>query len=364
MKQTVIRYMILFCVLVVITGCGDGGSLDGRGNSPPVIDHLIFPEKIDPGDSVELQVVARDIDGDVLHYVWEVEKGKLDSRTERIVTWTAPSDAKWVIVKVSVNDGVNRPAVKSRKIAINLENSQPIIVEIVVPESVHAGSSLQLDAKTDDADGDALTYDWEVDAGELSLKTAPSPIWTAPIDMGSMTVTLQISDGINEPTAKSISVRVIHSLIVAGEQAAGIKLGDPFAKVKALYGEPDHRDRIGGFDYFEIGFSGYVDGINLVRSLYISKPNKTKTADGIGVGSTLKRVEEEFGAAQEIKDGGESHWYWRKGIQFSYDARPRVKSIYIFKPRHFAAPAKFGDAERRKQMLMKNAALDRYRTTE
>lgn len=364
MKQTGIQLIMLFCVFLATIGCGNGEGLDGRKNSPPVIDHLVFPDMVNPGDSVELQVIARDIDGDVLNYVWEVEKGKLDTSTARIVKWTVPSDAKWAIVKVSVHDGVNKPTAKSRKIAINLENAKPVIVEIVVPESVHAGSSLELQAKTDDADGDKLAYNWEVEAGTLSSETAPAPTWTAPIEMGIITVTLKIGDGINEPVTESITVRVIHSLIVAGEQAAGIKLGDPFTKVKAFYGEPEERDRGGHFSYFEIGFSGYVDGIDHVESLFIRKPNKAKTTEGVGVGSTRKRVEEEFGLAEEIKEGGKDHWYWRKGIEFDYDARSRVESIYIFKPLQRAAPAKFGDAMQRERVLINKAALKRYLTKE
>ena len=51
---------------------------------------IILAEEISPGDSVELQVVAHDGDGDALIYVWEVDKGKLDSRTGRIVKWAVP----------------------------------------------------------------------------------------------------------------------------------------------------------------------------------------------------------------------------------------------------------------------------------
>ena len=367
MKQTVTRWILLFCLLMVIIGCGDGESLDGRVNSPPVIDYLIVPEMVNPGDSVELQVLARDIDGDILNYVWEVEKGKLDSRTERTVNWTVPSDAKWAIVKVSVNDGVNKPAVKSRKIPINLQNSAPVVTEIVIPESVHAGSSLQLQAKTDDADGDTLTYNWEVEAGLLSSETTHAPTWTVPIEMGSITVTLHISDGINEPAAKSITVRVIHSLIVEGKQAAGIKLGDSFVKVKAMYGKPSNRDE-SFFAYWEpdIGISGFVDGIDLVESLFIRKPNKAKTAGRIGVGSARERVEEEFGTAEEIKENGEAHWYWNEGIHFDYDGNSRVSKIHIFKPikRHGAAPQRFADVLILKQELVNLAALDKYYATE
>ena len=44
--------------------------------------------------------------------------------------------------------------------------------------------------------------------------------------MGVVNVRLTVDDGINEPTAKSVSVLVIHGLIVPGAEAAGIKLGD------------------------------------------------------------------------------------------------------------------------------------------
>ena len=73
--------VILWAALFAIIGCGN----DESRNSPPGIDHLIVPEKVSPGDSVELQVVAHDGDGDALIYVWDVENGKLDSRTGRVV---------------------------------------------------------------------------------------------------------------------------------------------------------------------------------------------------------------------------------------------------------------------------------------
>ena len=64
--------VILWVVLFAIIGCGN----DQIRNSPPVVDHLIIPDAVSPGDSVELQVVAHDADGDTLIYVWEVDKGE------------------------------------------------------------------------------------------------------------------------------------------------------------------------------------------------------------------------------------------------------------------------------------------------
>ena len=68
--------VILWAVLFIAIGCGD----DEIRNSPPVVDRLIIPEEIGPGDSVELQVIAHDVDGDTLIYSWKVKKGVLDSK--------------------------------------------------------------------------------------------------------------------------------------------------------------------------------------------------------------------------------------------------------------------------------------------
>lgn len=335
--------VILWVVLFLTTGCGD----DEYHNSSPVIDYLIIPDAVNPAAIVELQVVARDADGDALIYVWDVEKGKLDSRTGQIVKWTVPSDLKMAAVTVSVNDGVNEPVTKLTRVPITLQNSAPLIGEIRVPVRVHAISRIPLQAAVHDANGDTLTYNWIVKKGELDSETIPTPTWTAPIDTGLVTITLTVDDGVNEPVMESAVVQIIHALIVPGEEAAGIKLGDGFDRVRTLYGRPSKRNS----DFFaywdpDIGLSGVLDGIGLVENLSIREPNTAKTANGIGIGSTLKRVEEKFGGAEKIEEGGKVHWYWRKGIEFSYDADAKVTNISIFKPVG-AAPAGFNDALQR-----------------
>ena len=98
-----------------------------------------------------------------------------------------------------------------------------------------------------------------------------------------------------------------------------------------------------------------------LRPYLYSRPNKAKTIGGIGIGSTLKRVEEKFGGAEKIEDGGQTHWYWKKGIAFGYDAE--VESIFVFKPIG-AAPAGFDDALQREQALKHRAALKKIYSTE
>ena len=196
-------------------------------------------------------------------------------------------------------------------------------------------------------DRDTLTYSWEVKKGVLDSKTTPTPTWTAPIDTSLTTVTLTVDDGVNEPVTKSVVVQIVYALIIPGEEGAGIKLGDAFDRVKTLYGNPSKRNS----DFFaywnpDIGLSGFLDGIGLVESLSIRKPDTARTARGIGIGSTLKRVEEEFGDVEKVEEGGEVHWYWKKGIEFSYDADAKVRSISIFKPVG-AAPTGFADGLQR-----------------
>ena len=337
--------LIIYVSIFVFLGCGDSEPT----NSQPVIDRFLVPEQVDPGATVELQVIAHDADGDALTIVWEVEQGELTSSTERIVKWTAPSDIKTTLVKVHVSDGVTKSVIRSQKVSIKLDNAPPVIKEIMVPENVFGGDSLELSAEVDDADGDPLTYHWVVSKGELDSDTAEHPTWTTPIDEGTINISLTVNDGVNEPTIETIRVRVTHTLIVPGEGAAGIRLGDRFARIKDLYGAPEDRD--GGFlNYWAIGLTFNLAAADFVEHIWVRKPNTAKTAGGAGSGRN--RVIDEFGEAEEIKDGGTLHWYWKKGIQFRYANNARVESVMIFSPTRVGlAPAALQDFNHQKQEL-------------
>ena len=319
-------------LLVMLSGCGAKLASDNTENTRPIIREVVVPEQV----VFELKVVGYDEDGDKLNYSWEVDQGELDSRTKRRVKWRLPSDARSATFKVNASDGVNEPVTVTRTIKLNLKNVAPVIMQFVIPESVITGERIQLGADAIDLDGDSLAFNWSVEVGLLSSTTSETPTWTAPVDGALVPVELSVSDGVNEPTVKSTMIQVVDPpLIVAGEKAAGIRLGDPFDKVKALYGEPDD-DYVDSrfFTYQSMGVSGGVDGIDLVEGLWIGKPNKSKTAGGVGPGSEREQVEKEFGPAEEIKEDedGIAHWYWKKGILFDYDEDSRVESIHVFKP--------------------------------
>jgi hypothetical protein len=113
---------------MIILGCGE--------NTAPFIDDLMIPDEVKAGDSVQLEVVAHDLDGNTLTYTWEVDRGQLSSTTGRTVTWTAPNGVKSVTVTVLVSDGVNSPIVESRTITIVQVR---LIVKFNVPDSSIVG---------------------------------------------------------------------------------------------------------------------------------------------------------------------------------------------------------------------------------
>ncbi|MCG9126937.1 hypothetical protein JT359_04980 [Candidatus Poribacteria bacterium] len=236
-------------------------------------------------------------------------------------------------------------------------NSPPKVDAFIIPKEFSPEEILEFRILAYDDDGDPLSYEWSVSAGKLDETTGTKVKWTAPTDDETVTVTIYISDGIGKSTKRV--KRILNTAfiepppieiafdptpdpplisIVPGKGCFGIKLGDPYKKLLEVHGKPDNPpDKIGYFSYQEQkkGLSGFLDGIDLVEDLFLRHPNKAKTAGKNGIKSKLENVEKELGKAQEVDNnafGGIRHWYWRKGIEFTYDAENKVESIFVFKP--------------------------------
>ena len=87
-----------------------------------------------------------------------------------------------------------------------ITNSQPIIDSVIVPESVQAGERVQLEVIAHDADGDELSYSWEVSAGTVDAVG----VWSVPSDATGATVLVHVGDGVNSAvTSSPISVDIV-----------------------------------------------------------------------------------------------------------------------------------------------------------
>lgn len=266
-------------------------------------------------------------------------------------------------------------------------NSTPTVDSFIVPEEFSPGDVLEFKVIAHDDDGDTLSFTWEVD-GTILESTGTSAKWTAPDDVESVKVTVHISDGVGKSIkrVKTITNKQFTTpdpvdppdnaidvvpdppleLIVPGKGAYGVKLGIPFKQVEALHGKPDGPigvDRV--FTYWDPdkGFAGHVDGIGLVEDIFLSRPNRAKTAGGNGIGSTLDSVEREFGNAEEIDEdefGGIRHWFLKRGIEFTVDEDEKVLFIFVYKP-IAGAPAGVGIQDQQNPGAPKNAAMELLR---
>src|SRR5215203_2338404 len=89
---------------------------------------------------------------------------------------------------------VNRPpTVKAR--------CEPCIVEV--------GKSSTVTADANDPDGDALTYRWTTPTGRLANPGDRQTLWTAPMQEGSVPVTVTVDDGKSGTATDTVTIQVI-----------------------------------------------------------------------------------------------------------------------------------------------------------
>ena len=78
-KNAMFSMFIVIIGALFVAGCGDDDDDTEITNSQPIIDRVIVPESVKAGETVKLEVVAHDADGDELSYSWEVSAGTVDA---------------------------------------------------------------------------------------------------------------------------------------------------------------------------------------------------------------------------------------------------------------------------------------------
>jgi hypothetical protein len=190
-------------------------------NSPPEITSLTPRSRvIAPGDSVLVECVATDVDGDELTYEWASDRGATNGYAG-VVAWTAPMEEGLARVTVTVTDGGEVTATGSVAIAVK-RNTLPLVQGVTPAQPwVRPGEGVVVNCNAEDADGDTLTYTWSADCGQIS-GTGASVTWTAPDSEGECVVTVMVDDGYEGTATGSASIATsqFEPLLVTGMTVA------------------------------------------------------------------------------------------------------------------------------------------------
>lgn len=174
-------------------------------NAPPEITSLESRSRvIAPGDSVLVECIAFDADGDELAYEWSSDRGTINGHLG-VVAWTAPAQEGLARVSVVVSDGGEVTATQSTTIIV--KSNQPPIVKGVTSEIdwVRPGETVTVVCEAEDLDGDELTYVWSAECGEITGQSATAT-WTAPESEGECRITVVVDDGYDGRATASMGI--------------------------------------------------------------------------------------------------------------------------------------------------------------
>ena len=181
-------------------------------NSPPVITNII-PSKthVNFSDSVSVQVVAYDSDGDSLKFEWSSSCGYIYNIDQPTAKWIAPDTSSIANITVRVSDGQGGRAVDSTHIFVN--NQKPVISEFYVQKTnVLLGNSIKLFCDAYDPDGDDITITWSATGGSFSESEGDSTRWTAPNENETVTISVTVMDEHNSKTVRQAEINVYQEL--------------------------------------------------------------------------------------------------------------------------------------------------------
>ena len=195
------------------------GELDERSfvveppdNVPPVISSIaVDPEKAAPSETVSVEVVAADPDGDELTYDYTVTGGTIQG-SGAFVSWMTPDTEGGYTVSVTVFDGTHMAGPASADLVVEAspiqENDPPVIRDIQVWEAkIAPGETTKITTDAYDPDGDTLTYHYEPTGGVV-LGSGNDVVWQAPGLPGVYDISVWVSDSIVSSEKENVKITV------------------------------------------------------------------------------------------------------------------------------------------------------------
>ncbi len=180
---------------------------------------FLLPENLDGRQRpVELgTVTAEDPDGDDLRYgivFGDSERFTVGLR-DGVVRYTGPgedyeTEPNIFELTVRVRDDFGADDAAKVFIEVTDENERPEVTATCEPCAVPRGGVVRLEAAATDPDGDPLTYAWSAPAGSFSGANEPVARWTAPDELGTMEIRVEVSDGRGGTASAVVEVEVFN----------------------------------------------------------------------------------------------------------------------------------------------------------
>lgn len=214
------RLIAMSFLVFVMSACSDSDSNDddnsGSENQKPVAE-AGNDQEVDVGAEVTLSGDASsDPDGDALTYQWTLTSmpagstAVLTAATSVSPTFTADVEGSYV-AELVVSDGILSSDVDSVTVVAVSANQKPD-ADAGPDQDVKTGATVNLDGSASlDADGDTLTYQWEItskpatSSATLSDSDVEKPTFIADVD-GTYTVDLIVNDGTVDSDVDTVTI--------------------------------------------------------------------------------------------------------------------------------------------------------------
>ena len=187
---------------------------------PEILDINVNVDPLEGYKKVGVSVLARDVDGEISDYRYElIEDGRVVDvqmlkEAFAVFDLTSRPGAHQYSFRVTVTDsGKNNVRFHSPEVfsvtGALLQNTAPgLNLEASPANVIKPGSEIQFYARTEDVDGDALTYQWFIQDGESSEFPIGERTVHRFFNPGTFLVRAEISDGM-EKVSQTIEVHVI-----------------------------------------------------------------------------------------------------------------------------------------------------------
>jgi hypothetical protein len=156
------------------------------------------------GDSINISVIAMDLDGDSLAYSWHATGGMISYYSSSSISWTAPTIEGYYSVDIAISD--NNGGIIEDSVVITVTNDDPPFVAITFPDPgiTVSTSTLMVTGTSSDPSGIA-----SVTVNDVLASGAPDwSTWNADVAVvsGENTITVVATNTTGSTTTKIMAV--------------------------------------------------------------------------------------------------------------------------------------------------------------